>query len=278
MSQRGSSNRGSSEPRGQTYQYGGSTSRLSQKRQNTSDENVYCTCATNEDALVNIHINGRHSLSVQCGEDEEGKLLIHLNGQQIFLGEDEWKRTDSLCSPMAYIEEAERCMEEDPSNEIRASDKCWASLGATVALFYKDLSVVVQDGSSNKTLHGLNLKTHKAMITMARFAANFSSKRASLGGVIESVKYARFNDHRETLDTYEMWKIIERMKFFIEEFGEIDKKEVEKELAPLINSGKYKKVIFHKETKSDYICGTSYNFDIQVEYVKKNEKILSPKL
>ncbi|CAK5045813.1 unnamed protein product [Meloidogyne enterolobii] len=278
MSQRGSSNRGSSEPRGQTYQYGGSTSRLSQKRQNTSDENVYCTCATNEDALLNIHLNGRHSLSVQFGEDEEGKLLIHLNGQQIFLGEDEWKRTDSLCSPMAYIEEAERCMEEDPSNEIRASDKCWASLGATVALFYKDLSVVVQDGSSNKTLHGLNLKTHKAMITMARFAANFSSKRASLGGVIESVKYARFNDHRETLDTYEIWKIIERMKFFIEEFGEIDKKEVEKELAPLINSGKYKKVIFLKETKSDLICGTRYNFDIQVEYVKKNEKILSPKL
>jgi len=80
------------------------------------------------------------------------------------------------------------------------------------------------------------------------------------------------------LDFFEMWKIINRMKFFIEEFSEIDKKEVEKELAPLINSGNYKKVIFHKETKSDYICGTSYNFDIQVEYVKKNEKILSPKI
>nr|CAD2133304.1 unnamed protein product [Meloidogyne enterolobii] len=228
MSQRGSSNRGSSEPRGQTYQYGGSTSRYPRKRQNTSDENVYCACAPNEDALVNIRINGRHTLSVQCGEDEEGKLLIRLNGQQIFLGEDEWKMSDSLCSPMAYIEEAERCLEENPPNEIRASDKCWAALGAVVALFYKDLSIVVQYGSSNKTLHGLNLKTHKSMIAMAGFAANFSSQGARLGGVIECVKYARFNDHREMLDFFEMWKIINRMKFLLKNLVKSTRKRLKK--------------------------------------------------
>ncbi|CAK5045808.1 unnamed protein product [Meloidogyne enterolobii] len=259
-----------------------STPHLVANRTIKSFDDVYLTCADDEDAVVNIHFNG-HTISFKCGEDWEGNLLVQLNDEKILL-KQEWQhmnvKTQKLYSPMEFIEAAERCLEEDPPNVVQSSEKCWGSLGSAIALFCKDLTVVVQEGSSTKTLQGLNLKTHKATIAMAGFAANFSSQGARLGGVIECVKRGHRNFIRGFLSSSQMRKTIKKMKFFIKELNKIDKRKVEEELTPLVNSGKYQKIIFHRLTRPDYICCNVYNFDIQVtekEYIKEDKKSFPPK-